>query len=209
MYTLYYAPGSANLLVHLALLEIGAPHELKRVDLDKGEQRSAAYLAINPNGVVPTLLIDGVPHGEAAALAMLLAERHPDAALAPATGSAERADYLQWMLYLANNLQPLFRQWFYPGEHLPEGADTVKQAARAGIEKCWSKIDAHLAAHAPYMLGAGFSVVDLYALMLMRWSRNMPKPATEWRELATLAARLKARPSWKQVCNAEGLIEWA
>lgn len=52
MYTLYYAPGSANLLVHLALLEIGAPHELKRVDLDKGEQRSAAYLAINPNGVV-------------------------------------------------------------------------------------------------------------------------------------------------------------
>jgi glutathione S-transferase len=59
------------------------------------------------------------------------------------------------------------------------------------------------------MLGAGFSVVDLYALMLMRWSRNMPKPATEWRELATLAARLKARPSWKQVCNAEGLIEWA
>jgi glutathione S-transferase len=209
MYTLYYAPGSANLLVHLALLEIGAPHELKRVDLDKGEQRSAAYLAINSNGVVPTLLIDGVPHGEAAALAMLLAERHPDAALAPATGSAERADYLQWMLYLANNLQPLFRQWFYPGEHLPEGADTVKQAARAGIEKCWSKIDAHLAAHAPYMLGAGFSVVDLYALMLMRWSRNMPKPATEWRELATLAARLKARPSWKQVCNAEGLIEWA
>jgi glutathione S-transferase len=209
MYTLYYAPGSANLLVHLALLEIGASHELKRVDLDKGEQRSAAYLAINSNGVVPTLLIDGVPHGEAAALAMLLAERHPDAALAPATGSAERADYLQWMLYLANNLQPLFRQWFYPGEHLPEGADTVKQAARAGIEKCWSKIDAHLAAHAPYMLGAGFSVVDLYALMLMRWSRNMPKPATEWRELSTLAARLKARPSWKQVCNAEGLIEWA
>jgi glutathione S-transferase len=209
MYTLYYAPGSANLLVHLALLEIGASHELKRVDLDKGEQRSAAYLAINPNGVVPTLLIDGVPHGEAAALAMLLTERHPDAALAPATGSAERADYLQWMLYLANNLQPLFRQWFYPGEHLPEGADTVKQAARAGIEKCWSKINAHLAAHAPYMLGAGFSVVDLYALMLMRWSRNMPKPATEWRELATLAARLKARPSWKQVCDAEGLIEWA
>src|SRR5690606_41741362 len=87
MYTLYYAPGSANLLVHLALLEIGAPHELKRVNLDKGEQRSAAYLAINPNGVVPTLLVDGVPHGEAAALAMLLAERHPDAALAPAAGS--------------------------------------------------------------------------------------------------------------------------
>ena len=147
MYTLYYAPGSANLVVHLALQEIGAPHTLKRIDLDKGEQRSAEYLAINPNGVVPTLMIDGVPHGEAAALAMLLAERHPDAALAPAMGHAQRADFLQWMLYLANNLQPLFRQWFYPSDHLPEGADTIKQAARAGIEKCWSKIDAHLAEH--------------------------------------------------------------
>ena len=209
MYTLYYAPGSANLLVHLALLEIGAPHELKRIDLDKGEQRSAAYLAINPNGVVPTLVIDGVPHSEAAALAMLLTERHPEAALAPATGSVERADYLQWMLYLANNLQPLFRQWFYPGDHLPEGADTIKQAARAGIEKCWAKIDAHLAAYGPYMLGDTFGMVDLYALMLMRWSRNMPKPATEWPQLAALATRLKARPSWKQVCDTEGLVEWA
>ncbi len=209
MYTLHYSPGSASMLVHLALLEIGVPHTLERVDLDAGQQRSAAYLAINPNGVVPTLVIDGVPHGEAAALAMLLTERHLEAALAPAIGSLERADYLQWMLYLANTLQPLFRQWFYPGDHLPEGADTIKQAARAGIEKCWTKIDTHLAAHGPYMLGDHFSVVDLYALMLMRWSRNMPKPATEWPHLAALTSRLKARPSWKQVCDAEGLVEWA
>ncbi|CAM5375263.1 glutathione S-transferase family protein [Rhodanobacter lindaniclasticus] len=209
MYTLYYAPGSANLVVHLALLEIGAPHTLKRIDIDKGEQRSAEYLAINPNGVVPTLLVDGQPHSEAAALALLLAERHPEAALAPAPGDARRGDFLQWMLYLANNLQPLFRQWFYPGDHLAEGADIVKRNARLGIEKCWTKIDAHLAAHGPFMLGETFSLVDLYALMLMRWSRHMPKPATEWPQLAALATRLKARPSWKRVCDAEGLVEWA
>jgi glutathione S-transferase len=209
MYTLYYAPGSANLVVHLVLLEIGAPHALERIDIEAGEQRSAAYLAINPNGVVPTLIVDGVPHGEAAALAMLLVERHPEAALAPAAGSVQRGDYLQWMFYLANSLQPLFRQWFYPGDHLPDGADTVKDAAGIGIEKCWSHIDAHLAAHGPYMLGEHFSVVDLYALMLMRWSRNMPRPATRWPRLAALATRLKARRSWKQVCETEGLIEWA
>ncbi len=209
MYTLYYAPGSANLVVHLTLLEIGALHTLERIDLEAGQQRSAAYLAINPNGVVPTLLINGLPHGEAAALTMLLAERHPMAAVAPAPGNAQRADYLQWMFYLANSLQPLFRQWFYPGDHLPAAADTVKEAARVGIEKCWSHIDAHLATHGPYMLGDRFSVVDLYALMLMRWSRNMPRPATAWPQLATLAARLKARPSWKQACASEGLTEWA
>ncbi|MEO6801327.1 MAG: glutathione S-transferase, partial [Rhodanobacter sp.] len=180
MYTLYYSPGSASFVVHLALLEIGTPHTLERVDLDAGQQRSAAYLALNPNAVVPTLIVDDEPHGEAAALAMLLAERHPDGALAPAPGSAQRGDYLQWMFYLANSLQPLFRQWFYPGDHLPAAADTIMEAARLGIEKCWSHIDAHLATHGPYMLGNPFSVVDLYALMLMRWSRNMPRPATAW-----------------------------
>jgi glutathione S-transferase len=209
MYTLYYAPGSANLVVHLALLEIGAPHTLERIDFATDQQHSAAYLAINPHGVVPTLVIDGVPHGEAPALAMLVVERHPEAALAPAPGSAQRADYLQWMFYLANNLQPLFRQMFFPNDHLPEAADSLKQASRIGIEKCWSYIDAHLASHGPYMLGETFSVVDWYVLMLMRWSRNMPKPATEWPHLAAFATRLKARPSWKQVCVAEGLTEWA
>jgi glutathione S-transferase len=208
MYTLYYAPGSANLVVHLTLLEIGAPHTLERIDLEAGQQRSAAYLAINPNGMVPTLVFDGMPHSEAAALTMLLVERHPMATLAPTPDSPQRGAYLQWMFYLANSLQPLFRQWFYPGDHLPAAADTVKEAARVGIEKCWSHIDAHLAAHGPYMLGERFSVVDLYALMLMRWSRNMPRPATDWSHLAALATKLKSRRSWKQACASEGLTEW-
>jgi glutathione S-transferase len=209
MYTLYYSPGSANMLVHLTLLECAVPYALERVDLDAGQQRSAAYLALNPHGVVPTLVVDGVPHGEAAALAMLLVERHPDAGLAPTLGTARRADYLQWMLYLANSLQPLFRQWFYPGDHFAAGAEQVKEAARIGIEACWSRINTHLATHGHYVLGDTFSVVDLYVLMLMRWSRNMPRPATSWPHLDALAARLKARPSWRQLCDAEGLVEWA
>lgn len=209
MYTLYYSPGSANLVVHLALLEAGVPYELRCVDIGKGENRQPDYLAINPSGVVPTLFVDGQPHTEAAALAMLVAERHPAAQLAPPPGSAARADYLQWMLYLANTLQPLFRQWFFPADHLPAAADTIKEAARIGIEKCWARLDAHLVAHGPHVLGDAFSLVDLYALMLMRWSRNMPRPATSWPALAALATRLKARPSWPRVNAAEGLTEWA
>lgn len=209
MYTLYYAPGSANLVVHLALIEAGAAYELKRIDIEQGEQRSAAYLAINPHGVVPTLLVDGKPCMEAAALALLVAERHPEAELAPVPGSNGRPEFLQWMLYLANTLQPLFRQWFYPNDHLAEGDITIKRNANNGIGKCWDYLDAHLAAHGPYLLGEHFSVVDLYALMLMRWARNMPKPATEWPHVAQLAARLKARPSWSRMCKEEGLTEWA
>jgi glutathione S-transferase len=209
MYTLYYAPGSASLVVHLALIEAGADYELKRIDIEKGEQRTREYLAINPHGVVPTLMVDGQPCMEAAALTLLVAERHGAAGLAPAPGSAQRPAFLQWMLYLANSLQPLYRQWFYPNDHLAEGGAEVKENARLGIGKCWDYIDAHLAAHGPYLLGDVFSAADLYALMLMRWARNMPRPATQWPHVARLAVRLKARPSWPRMCAEEGLSEWS
>lgn len=208
MITLYYAPGSANLVVHLALIEAGVPHALQQVDITRGEQRSAWYLAINPLGVVPALVIDGIAHSESVALAMLVAERWPAAQLAPAPGTLLRADYLQWMVYFANGVQPLFRQWFYPADHLPDAADIIQANARVGIEKAWDYVAAHLAAHGPYILGDTFSVVDLYVLMLMRWARHMPKPATTWPALDALATRLKARPSWATMCAAEGLTEW-
>jgi glutathione S-transferase len=209
MYTLYYSPGSASMLVHLVLLECSAEHALEPVDLQANQQHSAAYLALNPNGVVPTLIVDGQPHGEAAALAMLLAERHPEAGLAPGPADPRRADYLQWMLYLANTVQPAFRQWFYAGEYLPDHAATIKEVARMRIEASWARLDAHLATHGPYMLGTGFSVADLFATMLMRWSRNMPKPAIAWPHLATLAQHVRARSSWKRVHEIESLTEWA
>ena len=51
--------------------------------------------------------------------------------------------------------------------------------------------------------------MDFYATMLMRWSRNMPKPAHEWPALGAYAARMKARPSFETLYQREGLTEWA
>ena len=210
MYTLYYSPGTASMAVHFALLEIGAPHELCEVDLDAGQQHSAAYLALNPNGVVPTLIVDAQPVGESAALLMLLAERHPEARLAPGPGTPSRPVYLQWMFHFANTLQPAYRIWFSPREFAGDAEPaTAKDLARGRIEREWERFAAHIAAHGPYVTGADFSVADIFATMLMRWSRNMPKPATSWPALAELAARVKARPSWRQLYAIEGLTEWA
>ena len=77
------------------------------------------------------------------------------------------------------------------------------------IEAAWGRIDAHLAANGPYLLGAAPCVADFYLTMLMRWSRNMPRPATDWPHLAAHAGRMKARPSFKALYAAEGLEEWA
>ena len=209
MYTLYYAPGAASMLPHLVLLETGAAHALQAVDIAARQQKSADYLKLNPNGLVPTLLVDGTPMAEAAAQALLLAERHPEAGLAPAAGSAQRLPFLQWLFHFANTLQPAFRLWWYPGDAGDVDAEAVKAGARRRIEAVWDRLDAHLAAQGPYVLGEAFSLLDLYAVMLMRWSRNMPRPALDWPHLAALAGRVRARPSWRALYAAEGLTEWA
>ena len=87
-YVLYYSPGAASMAVHWMLIETRLPFEAHLVDIDAGHQRDPDYLRLNPSGRVPTLVVDGVPRHESAALLMLLAERHPEAGLAPAPGSA-------------------------------------------------------------------------------------------------------------------------
>ena len=207
---LYYAPGAASMLVHWLLLELDVPHRLHLVDTAAGAQKRPEYLALNPNGVVPTLVHEGVAMYESAALAMTLADRHPGAGLAPASGSALRPAYNQWMFHLANAVQPLFRLWWYPHEAAgPDQADAVRAHVAPRIEVAWARIDAHLADNGPHLLGPTLSAADFYLTMLMRWSRHMPRPATDWPHLAALAQRMRARPSFKALYQSEGLEEWA
>lgn len=210
MHTLYYAPGAASMAVHWLLIELELPHQLHRLDLAAGEQKQPGYLALNPSGVVPTLLIDGQPFTEAAALLMTLADANPASGLAPASGGPQRASYYQWMVHMANAVQPLFRQWWYPAETAgAANAATVQAHVAPLIEAAWQRIDAHLASAGPYLLGERVSAADFYLTMLMRWSRNMPRPAHEWAHLGQLAAHMKARPSFKALYAREGLSDWS
>lgn len=207
---LYYAPGSASFMVHWLLIELDLPYELRLVDFASRAQKTPEYLALNPNGVVPTLVVDGKPQHEAAALALWLAEAHPQAGFAPARDDPRRLDFLQWMFELANEVQPLLRQWWYPGEVAGEAhAEAVHAQVVERVARHWQRIDAHLAAHGPYLLGATPCVADFYLVMLMRWARNTPTPATGFAQLAALAQRMKARPSFKTLYEREGLSEWA
>jgi len=141
---------------------------------------------------------------------MYLADAYPMAGLAPPLDSLDRARYYQWLVYMANALQPPFRAWFYPEE--PAGAenvDAVKEGARQKLEDAFERIDAHLAENGPWLLGDKMSAADFFLTMMMRWSRNMPRPATKWPHLAKLAERMKARPSFKKLYEIEQLTEWA
>lgn len=209
MQVLYYAPGAASLLVHWLLIELDVPHELRRVDLDAREQKQPGYLALNPAGVVPTLVVDGRPMSEAAAIATWLAEAHPDAGLLPAVGEPAREAVTQWMFHLANAVQPLLRMWWYPWEPAgKENEGATREQVQAMLEAAWQRIDAHLAANGPYLLGDRVSTSDFHLTMLMRWARNTRKPATEWPQLAAHARRMKARPAFATMSEREGLAGW-
>jgi glutathione S-transferase len=109
-YTLYYAPGSASLAVHWLLLELGVPFTAVPIDLQAGEHKQAQYLAINPLGLVPSLIVDGKPQAECAALLLLLAERHPLSAMAPALSDPARADSIH-KTPQAPHRMPLYKHW--------------------------------------------------------------------------------------------------
>jgi glutathione S-transferase len=208
-YTLYYAPGTASMAVHWALIEMGVPFKAVSLDFDAGEQKRASYLKLNPAGRVPALVIDGQSHGESAALLMLLAERHPGAQLAPPPGDPRRAKWLETMVFLANGVLPAMRDWFYAdkdGE--PAGAAAVRDLARRRIEGAWTRLDYELGDGRRYLIGDEPGCVDFLAAMLMRWSRNMVKPASDWHALRPYVTRMAALPSYAELCEREGLTPW-
>ena len=136
--------------------------------------------------------------------------REHQAGLAPAIATPARAAYYRWMFFCAYTLMPAYRSWFYADEPAGDAhAALVRERARIQLEAAWQQLADHLQRGGPYMLGERLSAVDFVATMLMRWSRNMPKPADRWSALGALAQRVKERPSWKRLYAIESLSEWS
>lgn len=206
---LYGSPSTASLAVHWMLIELGLPFELRMMDIEGFGHRTPEYLALNPAGHVPTLVVDGEPYQEVAALLMVLAERAPERGFAPEVGAPERADYLRLMLFMANTMQPAYRGWFYADEVAgPEAAETAQANARQKIEAAWARMDARLSDGRTHLLGDQLSAADFLGTMLARWSRNMPRPATDWPHVRAYVERMRTVPSLIEVHAREGLDDW-
>jgi glutathione S-transferase len=207
---LHYAPGNASMTPHMVLEELGLPFELKRVDREHNAHKSPEYLKLNPNGLIPVLIDGDLVLYETAAIVLHLCDTHPAGALAPAVGSAERAHFYKWLVWLSASLQPQFSIWFYTDRYVApgnaDGATEVKALTNQRIEKLVDQLEAQLAAHGgPWLLGERFSALDPYALMLCRWTRNAPRPARTLPHLGAYLQRVLARPAVQRVFAKEGL----
>ena len=209
MYQLFYYPGKANLAPHMLLEEIGAPYELVLVDTDSNAQNSPEYLKLNPQGRIPTLIDGDFVLSETAAICLHLADRHPEAGLAPLLGTTQRAAFYQWLMYLTNTLQVELITYFYPHRWADDEAmaERVKAHAEARIGGMLDLIETKLANQdGPYLLGEHYSAVDPFLLMLARWTRGMQHPARKRPCFGRYLESIAARPAIRRAFAGEELL---
>ena len=211
MIQLHYHPGNASMTPHLLLRELGVPFELKYVDRAAGAHKSTEYLKLNPNGLIPVLVDGDLVLYETAAIVLHLVDTHPAAGLAPAVlGSAERAQFYKWLVWLAGSVMPMMQHYFY-GERMvapgnAAGALEVKAQAEARLNGLFDQIEARFAGHGgPWFLGNHFSALDPYVFMFCRWSRGFARPARTLPHIAPFLERMLARASVQKVFEVEGL----
>ena len=202
---------------HILLRELGVPFELLLVDRLQNAQKMTAYLQLNPNGLIPVLVDGDLVLYESAAICLHLCDTHSAAGLAPQIGTAERAHFYKWLVWLTNTLQATLVAYFYPERWVSvdnvSGAAQVKAQAEIKVGVLLDQVDAELARQAqtsaaPWLLGANYSAVDMYTLMLCRWTRNFSsKPARDRANLGPYLQRMLARPAVVKAFEAEALMQ--
>lgn len=203
--TLYYMPGTCALGVHIALEWARAPY--RAIEVTRQSLTAPDYLAINPAGVVPTLVTYGEVLTEASAILLYLARRFPTLGPAPDATPAERFRFERLIITLGGTLHPHFWPWFVPqryGARTPEDAAQVKTAAERLIAKALQRLDADLGDR-PHFLGDRPSAIDAYLFPMARWGYGLTTPTSAYPNLHGLMRRLSRDPGVTAAMNAQGL----
>jgi glutathione S-transferase len=188
MLALYYCPGSSSFAAHIALHETGVPFEGRPLKLDGVANRTPAYLALNPQGKVPTLVIDGCALTEVAGILFYLAKRYPEANLLPPGDVETDAQAVSWMSFLASSVHPARRQGL---DHARGIFGIAERRLRNG----------------PWALGPAYSIVDIHLFRLFwRFRLSLNPDLAEFPLLAAHHDRMMQRPAVKRTFEIEQAI---
>jgi glutathione S-transferase len=207
VFELFYYPGNASMAPHFVLEELGVPFELRLVDRKRNGQKDPEYMKRNPLGRIPTLVDGELVLFESAAICLHLADRHPEANLAPALGSDDRAHLYKWLMFLTNTIQPDLMEFFYPDRHTTraEGIPAVRAAAEQRSQSGFVVIDDALRGAGPYLLGERPSVADFFLLMLVQWAEDLSERPSRLAGIRRCADLIAARPAVQRAVATEGL----
>ncbi|MBI5275142.1 MAG: glutathione S-transferase family protein [Burkholderiales bacterium] len=211
MIQLHYYPSTAAMVPHIVLEEIGVPFERVFVDRTKDAHKSAQYLQLNPNGLLPVLVDGGLVLYETAAVVLHLCDTHPQAKLAPEPGTHQRAHFYKWLAWLTNTLQATLILYFYPERWFnagnTAGASELKAHAQRRVGELLQQLDGKLARHGgDWFLGTSYSALDPYVFTLCRWTRNFSEGrARDHAHLGPYLQRMLQRPAVQRALAAEDL----
>lgn len=193
MYKLYTRPGSGSFAVEAALELAGIAFEA--IEVPKALRDDPDFRSISPMGQVPVMVLpDGRVMTESAAMCILIAERHPEARLAPAIEAPERADFLRWMMFLSSVTYPAILRLYYAPRYTtdPNGAKAVKAAALVEIDFGFDVIDRDIGARD--WLAGTFSIADIYLLMLFQWHPDVASARQRWPNIERICTKLRETP---------------
>lgn len=195
MTTLYHAPGSCTLAVRIALEEAQVPYTLEKVDFAAEQQRSPAYLAINPKGRVPALVTREGVITETPALLAYVAHMRPEARLAPTTpfGFArmqELNSYLAATVHVAHAHRLRAGRW----ADEPEAIAAMQRKVPANMTECFAYLEAHYLQGA-WALGEQFTVSDAYLFTVATWLKNDGVDIARFPKVQAHQQHMLARPA--------------
>ena len=204
MLTLYYFPQLVSMATHIVLEETGLAYECRLVDVMKGENRQPDYLAINPAGQMPALVLDdGTILTETLAILDYLAASVPDRHLAP-TGLIARARWLATMSRIASAMHPAFTRAVRPDLAVDDVAahDAVKTSARTRFHANLAEMD-RLAAGDTWLLGEQYTTADAHAIVLYNWGVRGGFPMADFPHFTAWKDRMLTRAAVRTVLEQE------
>lgn len=187
MLTLYFAPGSSSMAPHIALHEIGVPFDARPISFARNEQREPWFRAINPEGKVPVLTVDGRMLNEVAGILFYLGRRFPEAALLPTGDIEAEAQIVSWMSFIASTVHPARGR----GPEPAKAAFTAAETRLAG--RAWAV--------------GHYSIADIHLFRLFwRHTRASHPPRGSFPALESHYDRMMARPAVRRTIETEAAI---
>ncbi len=201
--TLFYSPNACSLASHIALEETGKPYRAIETLLSNKAHQTPEYLAINPRGKVPALVVEKGVITENTAILTYIATAYPDACLLP-VDPFQQALCIAQMAWFSNTPHIFQRAKFRPyyfadDERLHPG---IRAKAEETLWKNLQEVDGLLAGR-KWMMGDGYSVVDPYALVFYGWGVSNRMPMEELRDFTRHKNKMLDRPAVKAVLERE------